>query len=494
MFITLQKKEKNMKLRKIVFCLLVTVILASCATTSTESKTSEEKSQEQKIEAPKEDAKKTPKKAEKKKEEPKDPPNVAFAKKLQNLLDNNQIKDAIALFDSIPKELENDLDFKFLLGALYLSDKQYDKCIETANAILASQPDTIEAYELISLALEGKGDKKAQKENADRILKVDPFNVNINIQKAEDYALNKKYKLARDSYNKALKKEPDNIDALFGYAQMLFYTDDLKKAEASLQKILNIDSKHAPALAYMGKLAADSENYLRATKYVTEAIKYDSTNYDYYLDLGTYYRYQGKYSEATKAWNKAVELDPTYFLAYAYLAGNYDEQSEFTKALENYHKVIETNPKYFYAYESTAILEYHLGNWAASRKYFAEAYKYSKSVSYPLMIAATYIKEKNTLKAKEYLKPLLKTLDKESLDYAMVRFFYDNYSVNAENVLVGKINKEQNRTQRGKMLFYMGLYYELNGFTEKSVEYYTKVKSMNAPLFFEYRIAEWGLQ
>ena len=44
------------------------------------------------------------------------------------------------------------------------------------------------------------------------------------------------------------------------------------------------------------------------------------------------------------------------------------------------------------------------------------------------------------------------------------------------------------------MLFYMGLYYELNGFTEKSVEYYTKVKSMNAPLFFEYRIAEWGLQ
>ena len=40
----------------------------------------------------------------------------------------------------------------------------------------------------------------------------------------------------------------------------------------------------------------------------------------------------------------------------------------------------------------------------------------------------------------------------------------------------------------------MGLFYELNGFQEKAVEYYTKVKNMNAPLFFEYRIAEWGLE
>jgi tetratricopeptide (TPR) repeat protein len=156
--------------------------------------------------------------------------------------------------------------------------------------------------------------------------------------------------------------------------------------------------------------------------------------------------------------------------------------------------VIETNPKYFYAYESTAILEYHLGNWEASRKYFAEAYKYNKSVSYQLMIAATYFKEKNAFKAKEVLKPLLKTLNKDSLEYAMVRFYHDTYSFNAENSLVGKVTKEQNRTQRGKMLFYMGLYYELNGFSEKAIEYYTKVKSMNAPLFFEYRIAEWGLQ
>ena len=478
-----------MKLKKIVFCFLAASIFASCTTTKVDQ--TEETTVEKKVETQK---KQVEKKVEKKKEEPKDPPNIAFAKKLQSFLDKNQIKEAIDLFQSLPKELEKDIDFKILLASLYISDKQYDQAIEVANFILQIEPENIDAYELISLALEGKGDKAAQKANADKILEIDPYNVTVNIQKAEDYAMNKKYKLSKQSYKKALKNEPKNVDALFGYAQMSFYTDDLKEAEKSLNSILQLEPKNSLALAYMGKLAADSENFLRATKYVKEAIKYDPTNYDYYLDLGTYYRFQGKYSDAAAAWNKAVEIDPTYFLAYAYLAGSYDEQNDFTSALQNYHKVIETNPKYFYAYESTAILEYHLGNWEASRKYFAEAYKYNKSVSYQLMIAATYFKEKNAFKAKEVLKPLLKTLNKDSLEYAMVRFYHDTYSFNAENSLVGKVTKEQNRTQRGKMLFYMGLYYELNGFSEKAIEYYTKVKSMNAPLFFEYRIAEWGLQ
>ena len=478
-----------MKLKKIVFCFLAASIFASCTTTKVDQ--TEETTVEKKVEK---QSKKEAKKVEKKKEEPKDPPNIAFAKKLQSFLDKNQIKEAIDLFQSLPKELEKDIDFKILLASLYISDKQYDQAIEVANFILQIEPENIDAYELISLALEGKGDKAAQKANADKILEIDPYNVTVNIQKAEDYAMNKKYKLSKQSYKKALKNEPKNVDALFGYAQMSFYTDDLKEAEKSLNSILQLEPKNSLALAYMGKLAADSENFLRATKYVKEAIKYDPTNYDYYLDLGTYYRFQGKYSDATAAWNKAVEIDPSYFLAYAYLAGSYDEQNDFTSALQNYHKVIETNPKYFYAYESTAILEYHLGNWEASRKYFAEAYKYNKSVSYQLMIAATYFKEKNAFKAKEVLKPLLKTLNKDSLEYAMVRFYHDTYSFNAENSLVGKVTKEQNRTQRGKMLFYMGLYYELNGFSEKAIEYYTKVKSMNAPLFFEYRIAEWGLQ
>ena len=51
-------------------------------------------------------------------EEPKDPPNIAFAKKLQALLDKGDVKGAIALFEKIPSELKDDLELKLVLASL----------------------------------------------------------------------------------------------------------------------------------------------------------------------------------------------------------------------------------------------------------------------------------------------------------------------------------------------------------------------------------------
>jgi tetratricopeptide (TPR) repeat protein len=275
---------------------------------------------------------------------------------------------------------------------------------------------------------------------------------------------------------------------------MSYYTDDIKTASETFLRILDKDPENAAALAYMGKLAYEEENYLRATKFIQQAIKQDPSNYDYWLDYGTYLRYQGKFNDAANAWKKAAELDPSYFLAYAYLAGNYDDLGQWDEALENYHKVIETNPKYFYAYESTAILEYRAKNYENAIKYFTKTYEFSSSYAYTLMIAACWFKLNKPQEAKKVLAAQLKKLDSKSTEYELVRFFHDNYNRNAESNLIQKITKESNSNNRGKMLFYMGLYYELNKAEELANEYYAKVTSLKAPMFFEYRIAEWGLQ
>ncbi len=432
-------------------------------------------------------------KKETKKAEPADPPNVKFVKQLQSLLEKGDIKAAIAHFDSIPSSLKDDIELKNLLGALYYSDAQYENAVSTANGVLAIDAGNMEALELLSMCAKAMGDKKGYKEASDKILASDPYNAAVNIQKAEEYAVNKKYKLARESYKKALQGEPENTDALFGYAQMSYYTDDLKTASESFQKILDKEPDNAAALAYMGKLAYEDENYLRAAKFAQQALKQDPNNYDYWMDYGTYLRYQGKFEDAANAWKKAAELDPTYFLAYAYLAGNYDDLEKWDQALENYHKVIETNPKYFYAYESTAILEYRAKNYENAIKYFSKTYEFSPSYAYTLMIAACYFKLNKPLEAKKVLAAQLKKLDSTSTEYALVRFYNDNYNRNAESTLIQKITKETNSNNRGKMLFYMGLYYELNKAEELANEYYAKVTNLKAPMFFEYRIAEWGL-
>ena len=425
--------------------------------------------------------------------EPQDPPNIAFAKQLKELLDKGDVKAAIALFDTIPPELKDDIELKIVLASLYVSDADYDMAIKVADEVLVIDPENLDALEIKTLCSKAKGDTMAYSEAAKAILAVDPYNAQINIMQGDEQALNHKWKLARDAYSKALKSEPDNTDALYGYAKMTYYMDDLKLAKETCQTILDKDPENAQALALMGKLAAEDFNYVRAIKLTQDALVYDPDNYDFYLDMGTYYRYQGKYSESIKCWTKATEIIPDYFLAYAYLAGIYDEQNQFELALQNYRMVIKTNPDYYYAYESTAILEYHFGNYKYARALFDQAYSYSDSWAYKLMNIAMYLKEGDKNTAKQEAQALMKKLDRESTEYNLVRFYVDTYSKNAETSLVNKINKEDNNNKKGKMLFYMGLFYEINGSIETAQEYYAKVTAFQAPMFFEYRIAEWGL-
>ena len=224
-----------------------------------------------------------------------------------------------------------------------------------------------------------------------------------------------------------------------------------------------------------------------------DALSYGGPNYDYYLELGMYYKNRNMKVKALEQWNKAVEINSSYFLGYAYLAGLYDEMNDFDNALKNYHMVIKTNPEYYFAYEETAILEYHKGNYKDAIRYFYIAYKYSNNYSYKMMIAASYLKLKDLVNAKKVLAAVMKGLDRESIEYSVARFYHDSYSRNAENQITQKLGKIDNSTNRGKMLFYMGLYYEINGYEEMAKEYYAKVTAMQAPMFFEYRIAEWGL-
>ena len=467
-----------------ILCLLsVALAFTGCKSTETEK---EDTKTEISVSEPEEIVEKEP-------ELPPEPAHIVFAKKLQSLLAQGRVKDAIALFDNIPEELKDDLELKLVLASLYVSAGDYDMAIKTADQVLAIDEGNLTALEIKTLCAKAKGDTNAYKDAAQQILASDPYNVQVNIMQGDEQALNHKWKLARDAYTKALVTEPDNEDALYGYAKMTYYMDDLKLAKSKCQEILDKNPQNSEALALMGKLAAEEYNYVRAIKLTQEALVYDPDNYDFYLDMGTYYRYQGKYSESIKCWNKAVEILPDYFLAYAYLAGIYDEQEQFDQALYNYRKVIETNPDYYYAYESTAILEYHFGNYANARALFDKAYSYSGSFAYKLMNIAMYLKEGNKNEAKKIAQELMKTLDRESTEYNMTRLYVDNYSKNAESTLVNKINKEDNSNKRGKMLFYMGLFYEINGSMEMAREYYSKVTAMQAPMFFEYRIAEWGL-
>lgn len=421
-------------------------------------------------------------------------PNVIFVEKLQDALSSNDIQSAIALFENLPASLESDTDLKLLHASILLSAGDYAKAKTLNNELLAANSDNIEALELaaqIAIASKNKTDEKTA---LNALLAKNPNNPTANIIKGNQQALRKKYKLAKNFYLKALTGDSTNLEAIFGYAQMSYYTDNLDEAKRYFQRLLELDPYNAQAYAYMGKLAAENENYYEAISQINKALELHPNNYDYYIDLGQYKRYTGKFKEAEVAWSKAISIDPSYFLAYTYRAGLYDEQNMFKEALADYHKIIETNPKYYYSWEEIGILEFHLGNWAGARNAFLKANSIFNSTAYQLMVILTYLKENNLFKAKEYAQLAMKPLDRNSLDYKIIRLFHDQGGVNAENAIMKDLDKETDKNKRGKMMYYFAMYFDLKGMNQIAREYFVKIQKMQSPMFFEYRLAEWGME
>ena len=117
------------------FLLCITFVIFSCASSKVDNQKNETETE---IVPPQtvEPEQKTEKKEEKTVKEPEEPVNVKFAKQLREFLDKGDIKAAINHFNNLPEELKDDLELKFILGALYYSDCQYEKAIEISYDIL----------------------------------------------------------------------------------------------------------------------------------------------------------------------------------------------------------------------------------------------------------------------------------------------------------------------------------------------------------------------
>ena len=422
--------------------------------------------------------------------------SVNFVQSLQDKLEAGDINGAISLYDSIPSSLSGDVDLQFLKVSLLISAERYDEALAITSKYTESEDASIKISALELNAEIYKASKKRTElsNTLKALIQADPNNPTANVIYGNQQALSKKYKLAANYYKKALLGDSSNLDAIFGYGQMCYFTGDLKTSKTMLTKLVKMDSQNAQAYSYLGKLAAEEENYMQAENFIQKAIEIEPENYEFYIDLGQYNRSRGKYADAENAWTQAINLNPDYFLPYTYRAGLYDEQNQIEKALADYHKVVEKNPKYYFAYEEIGILEFYMKNWSEARKYFMKANEVNKSAAYQLMVMATWIKENKLFEAKNFAQTCMKTLDRNSIEYLMIRLYHDQGPLNSEYAIAKKIESETDKNKKGKFKYYLALYYEMKGSEKVANEYYSQVVEMDTPMFFEYRLAEWGIK
>lgn len=416
---------------------------------------------------------------------------AAFAHDLYDVLQTGGVEDALLLFNEVPAEFKEDFSVNYLHASLLFSSGNYEAAQNLTKELEYKQPDNIDVLLLNTMIAKAQGNTAAKNELLKKIIEKDPSNSDAHVEMAHDQMLRRNYALAKKYYQKGLESDPVNPDALFGLGQSSYYTGDLKLSKNAFTKITQIYPKNSLGWAYLGKLAAEDENYKKATEYIEQAIELEDDYYDFWVDYGNYLRYQGKYDEAESAWSRAITINDAHFLAYIYRAALYDERNQYDKALADYVKIVQVKPEYPYSYESLGMIYWHKGDWANSRAAFSEAYKMnSANISYPLMISATYIKEGKKSENKDFLNLVMRNMDRNSAEYAMIRLYFDGIN---PSLVEKKVVSVTNSTLKGKLTFYMGLYYDLYGDDVSAKKQYIQVKSLPSPMFFEYKMNDWAL-
>ena len=144
---------------------------------------------------------------------------VDFAQKLQDVLQNGTIEEALALFETMPEKYQNDYSMNLLHASLLVSARNLEKATEIANKLDVIDPENIDTLVVKSMIAKASGDKKAKSEILKQIIAKDPTNADANVELANEQMLRKNYKLANTYYGKSLQSDPNHEQALFGYGQ-----------------------------------------------------------------------------------------------------------------------------------------------------------------------------------------------------------------------------------------------------------------------------------
>ncbi|MDD6488079.1 MAG: tetratricopeptide repeat protein [Spirochaetales bacterium] len=415
-----------------------------------------------------------------------------FAKSLSDTASTAGIEEALKLFDTIPEENKNEYAVRYMHSSLLLSAGRAKEAKPIAAALLAEYKKDKDVLFLNALIAKDLGERNKKSEYLQELIKIDPYNPEANAELGNEKMTAKAYKDAKGYFLKSMRGDPDYITGLFGYGQVCYYLGEFKESKTAFNRILTLNPREDIAWSYLAKLSAEKEEYPDAIKYVLKAIEYNPTYYNYWIDYGDYLRYSSKYEEAAKAFSRAIEITPDYFLAYVYRASMYEILEKNDLALADYKSVVKLNSQYQYAYESIGILSWLSGKWTDCREAMQKAYAVdTDNISYQLMISACYQKEGDKLKNKEFLTKMMKNLDRQSAEYAILRLYFDGLG---EADVLRKIRKVESVNLKGKLLYYMAVFYELNGSPEAAKTLYLEIQSMNSPMFFEYRLAKQALE
>jgi tetratricopeptide (TPR) repeat protein len=283
------------------------------------------------------------------------------------------------------------------------------------------------------------------------------------------------------------------MDALHGRANVYRIEHNMEKAEELFTKAVELYPQRLEPYSERGRFYRECGKFTQGLSDLDEAKKIDPDNYWISYDRGRILLAMQKKEEALVEFENANRLGPDIFISYVYSAGIRDELGDVNGAERDFEALIRLRPDYYFALEGLGVQKMKKGLYFEAAKAFAEAYKNApEETNYAILAALNIIKsggKPNEVKA--FVEPALKKIDRDKLDYHVLRLFFD---FSGEADVARRIDREKNQRTKAQMLFYLANYYDLSGSPMLADKFFIEFRDMRRMDMIEWRLNEWILR
>src|SRR5260370_35230365 len=151
-------------------------------------------------------------------------------------------------------------------------------------------------------------------------------------------------KLAIEQYERIVKIEPNNVDDHLLLGRLYRLNNDLQKAENELKTAVQLDPNSEEAITTLALLYSEEGDTAHALQ-VLSSVPATGRSAKLYSALGTTYEQRKDYKNAIDAYKKAIQLDRDNLDAIRGLAQNLLNDGQADAALDQYKVIADANPE-----------------------------------------------------------------------------------------------------------------------------------------------------
>lgn len=416
---------------------------------------------------------------------------IEFASNLEGLLARREYDKAIESFSLVPEPDASSLSIRKLKLAVLVSANRLDDALTLANALEAENPKDADVLYSKAFLLGARGENSARSGYLAKTLQANPNHSDALAATAGERFSVGDYDGAKPLFVRAAAANPSNTDALLGLARVYYMKEDLPRARDTLDSAIAKNTSYAPLFVERARVRSETADLAGAVEDARKALELEPDVYATWLDLGTYYISMAKKKDAKEAFTRAINLDPSHYLAYIYRAGLNDDLGLIDESISDYKIVCRIYPRYYFAAETLGVLLWGKGDFAGSRDAFRIAITHApNNPYYALLYSLCYFREGLDKEGKEFIANYLKTMNRETTEYFLVRLFLDK---SGEADVLNRIQKETRSVARSRLLFYAAEYFDLYQSKDVANKYYHEVSTCEIPGFMEYRMSKWAV-